>query len=302
MGRPRFKAIAICLASLALALPSAAAALLISSEGGGATFTVVINGPGSVEIPGWGTCFPPSCEVELPTGTKATLTANPDPDAIFLSWKGCDTAAGSQCTTTGGGKTITATFLGTPDLTVSKAPGSGLGKVTSYPGGILCLANCSTTTASFKEGAKVKLTPAPAKHFHFVEWLGDCTDAGACEVTMGEDHEVEALFAEDPKFGLSLTKEGDGQGTVKSLPVGINCGPTCSSAVASFYEGEVVELTATPGKGSNFEGWSGGGCSGIGTCKVTMSAARSVNAKFGPPVELILLPPPEPCEECVVIQ
>ena len=172
--------------------------------------------------------------------------------------------------------------MGAPKLTVSKAPGSGQGKVTSYPGGILCLANCSTTTAAFKEGAKVKLNQAPSRHSHFVEWLGDCTGSGLCEVTMGEEHEVEALFAKDPKYSLSLIKDGGGQGTVKSLPSGISCGVTCSSTDASFYAGEVVELTATPGKGSNFEGWSGGGCSGTGTCAVTMGAATSVEAKFGP--------------------
>ena len=305
MKLPRFRVVAVLLASLALALPGAAVALLISSEGGGGTtLTVVVNGPGSVEIPGWGTCFPPSCEVELPAGEKATLTAIPDPAAVFVSWKGCDTGGinGRQCTvTTGSGKTVIATFIAAPALTVSKATGSGLGKVTSYPSGILCLANCSTTTAAFKEGAKVKLTPTPSKHFHFVEWLGDCTGSGYCELTMGEDREVEALFAENTKYDLDLTKDGDGYGTVKSLPSGINCGPTCSSTAASFYENEVVELTATPGKGSNFEGWSGGGCSGIGTCKVTMSAAKSVEAKFGPPAEWFFWPPPPDCD-CVIIQ
>ncbi|HEY7950889.1 MAG TPA: hypothetical protein VID51_08670 [Solirubrobacterales bacterium] len=293
MKRLRFRAVAILLASLALALPSVAVALLISSEGEGSTLTVIINGPGSVYIPGWGTCLPPSCEVELP-GPKATLTAIPDPAAALVGWKGCDSVAGGQCTATlGTGKAVVATFIGTPKLTVSKAAGSGLGKVTSYPGGILCLANCSTTTAAFKEGAKVKLNQASSKHFHFVEWLGDCTGSGLCEVTMGEARDVEVLFAEDPKFSLTVTKNGDGDGTVKSSPSGINCGSTCSSTVASFYEGEVVELTATPAKGLIFEGWDGGGCSGTGACKVTMSGAKSVEAIFGPKPPI----PPisEPC-------
>ncbi len=253
---------------------------------------MIVNGPGTVHIPGWGICPPPSCEVEVPDG-KVTLTAVPDPTGLFLSWKGCDTGGinGTQCTVTvPTSKSIAATFVASPALTVSKVPGSGLGKVTSYPGGILCLANCSTTTAGFKEGAKVKLNQAPAKHFHFVEWLGDCTGSGPCEVTMGEEHEVEALFGEDPKYSLSLVKEGAGQGTVKSLPSGVNCGVTCSSMDASFYAGEVVEFTATPGKGSNFEGWSGGGCSGAGTCVVTIGGAASVKAKFGPtyvpPIEI----------------
>jgi len=39
-------------------------------------------------------------------------------------------------------------------------------------------------------------------------------------------------------------------------------------------------LTATPAAGSTFTGWSGGGCSGIGTCTVTLSAATTVAAAF----------------------
>ncbi|HSE66070.1 MAG TPA: hypothetical protein VLB12_03735, partial [Gemmatimonadales bacterium] len=182
MRRFRLRVAAVFLAALVLALPGAAAALL---EGEGTTLTVIVKGPGSVDIPGWGTC-PPSCEVELPAGKKVTLTALPNSGALFLSWKGCDIGGinGTQCAvTTAAGKTLIATFVATPELTVSKAPGSGLGKVTSYPGGVLCLANCSTTTAAFKEGAKVKLTATPSKHFHFVEWLGDCTGPGLCEVT-----------------------------------------------------------------------------------------------------------------------
>ncbi len=279
--------------------PDDAGNLWFTVEGGIARFdvpiyrqlNVIVEGPGSVLIsPGEITC-PPLCELELAHGSTITLTADPDPEAAFVRWKGCDTANGRQCTVTmANAKAVTAVFMATPGLTLSKAPGSGLGKVTSYPSGILCLANCSTTTASFKEGAKVKLTATPSKHFHFVEWLGDCTGSGLCELTMSEGRDVEALFEEDPTFGLGLTKEGDGEGTVKSLPAGINCGPTCSSTTAAFYTGEAVTLTATPGKGSTFEGWSGGGCSGTGTCTVTMGGAMSIEAKFGPtyvpPIEI----------------
>jgi protein MpaA len=41
-----------------------------------------------------------------------------------------------------------------------------------------------------------------------------------------------------------------------------------------------VTLTATAATGSTFAGWSGAGCSGVGTCEVTMSAAESVTATF----------------------
>jgi hypothetical protein len=78
-------------------------------------------------------------------------------------------------------------------------------------------------------------------------------------------------------YKLTLKKTGTGSGKVTSSPAGINCGATCS---AEFDEATEVTLSASPSEGSVFEGWSGSGCSGTGTCKVTMSAAREVTAEF----------------------
>lgn len=77
-------------------------------------------------------------------------------------------------------------------------------------------------------------------------------------------------------YSLSLTKIGTGNGTITSSPVGINCGSTCSY---DFDDGTIVTLTASPSS-STFNGWSGGGCSGNGTCVVNMSSAQSVVASF----------------------
>src|SRR5207245_5402868 len=66
---------------------------------------------------------------------------------------------------------------------------------------------------------------------------------------------------------------------VTSSAVGINCGATCS---ASFASGTSVTLTAVPASGSVFGSWSGAGCSGTGSCVVTMNAAQSVTATFLP--------------------
>ncbi len=45
-----------------------------------------------------------------------------------------------------------------------------------------------------------------------------------------------------------------------------------------------MTLTATPDAGSTFAGWSGEGCSGTGTCQVTVSGAGAVIATFGKPL------------------
>jgi hypothetical protein len=79
-------------------------------------------------------------------------------------------------------------------------------------------------------------------------------------------------------FTLTLEKSGAGSGSVTSSPAGIDCGIDCSEDYAGSTE---VTLTATSDAGSTFDGWSGGACSGTGTCVVTMDAAKTVTADFG---------------------
>jgi TolB protein len=83
---------------------------------------------------------------------------------------------------------------------------------------------------------------------------------------------------------VTVSKAGTGSGTVTSSPAGIDCGATCS---AQFADGSSVTLTAAAGSGSTFEGWSGGGCSGTGTCMLVLNGDVNVTASFAhqpPPV------------------
>ena len=74
--------------------------------------------------------------------------------------------------------------------------------------------------------------------------------------------------------GFELNVSTAGNGVVSGE--GIDCGTDCSEVHLS---GNRVTLQATPDFGSTFAGWSGD-CSGVGTCQVTMSQARSVTATF----------------------
>jgi hypothetical protein len=84
---------------------------------------------------------------------------------------------------------------------------------------------------------------------------------------------------------LTISKAGTGTGTVTSSPSGINCGSSCQR---SFTNGTTVTLTATPAAGSVFAGWSGGGCSGTGTCTRQISSNTTITATFN------TAPPPPP--------
>jgi phospholipase C len=75
---------------------------------------------------------------------------------------------------------------------------------------------------------------------------------------------------------LTVASAGTGGGNVTSSPSGINCPGTCT---ASFSKGAVVVLTATPENSTTFAGWSGL-CTGLGTCKLTMSASTTVTSTF----------------------
>ncbi len=83
---------------------------------------------------------------------------------------------------------------------------------------------------------------------------------------------------------LTVVAAGAGAGAIVSVPAGIACGVDCAEA---YDQGAAVTLTATANAGSTFEGWSGGGCSGIGMCLTSVTAASTVTATFG----LVPVPP-----------
>ena len=77
-----------------------------------------------------------------------------------------------------------------------------------------------------------------------------------------------------PIYSVAVGKSGNG--TITSIPAGINCGSTCS---ASFNSGTSVTLSATPDTNYVFSGWSGD-CSGTGACVVTLNSNKNVSATF----------------------
>ena len=83
------------------------------------------------------------------------------------------------------------------------------------------------------------------------------------------------LQAEASVFVLTVSRGGDGEGTVTSSPSGISCGSDCEEGYGS---GTVVTLTPAPATGSTFGGWSGDGDCSDGV--VTMSGERNCTATF----------------------
>jgi hypothetical protein len=105
-----------------------------------------------------------------------------------------------------------------------------------------------------------------------------CSDgSNPSSINLGVGEVVTCTFNNTKLATLTVVKAGTGSGTVTSSPAGIDCGSNCSN---DFTYNTVVTLTATADTGSTFTGWTGAGCTGTGTCVVTMDAARSVTATF----------------------
>ncbi len=247
------------------------------------TLSVGLAGTGSGRVTGSGISCPGVCSDSYPAGTMVTLTGAAESGSSFAGWSGggC-TGTASTCEVTMSAATfVTATFnKSTPTeyaLKVIKA-GTGSGTVTSSPPGIDCGSTCE---AKYPEGETVTLTASATTGSEFEKWTGCEHEVGLeeCEVKMSAAESVTAAFnlTAVTEYKLKVIKAGTGTGTVTSSPAGINCGATCE---ASFEEGKKVTLAEKAETGSTFAGWSGGGCSGTGTCVVTIDSAQDVTATF----------------------
>jgi len=152
--------------------------------------------------------------------------------------------------------------------------------------------NVGASAPAHSRGTFTRAVTIPANTPTGNYFIGVCLDIGGAVAESVESNNCarapgtgEAGAAANPpvpisitlRHDLTVTKAGSGTGTVTSSPAGINCGVDCSE---KYNHGTSVTLTASADSGSTFSGWSGGGCTGTGTCTVTMSANTTVKATF----------------------
>jgi DNA-binding beta-propeller fold protein YncE len=149
---------------------------------------------------------------------------------------------------------------------------SGIGSVSADSGAIAaCTEADGVCVGDYEEGSTVLLSAMPGASQQLQSWSGcDAEPEGKCEVTIGEgDAEVSAAFA-PIIHSLTVSTTGSGSGSV-------SCdGGACLS---EYEQGTALTLTASAAGGSSFTGWSGG-CSGTGSCALTIAADTAVSAAF----------------------
>ena len=201
-------------------------------------------------------------------GITMTQSANPVPAGSNETYTLTVTNAGPNDAT----NTIVSDTLPTNATLVSATPSQGA----ACSGTVIVTCNLGTVANAGTATVTVVVTVnagATGTVVNTATVVSDLPDPNQPNNTAS----VTATIGASTNFTLTVTVAGTGTGTVTSNPAGISCGATCS---ASFTSGAVVVLTAFPADGSTFAGWSGAGCTGTGTCSVTMSAAEAVTATF----------------------
>ncbi|TMY87581.1 InlB B-repeat-containing protein, partial [Klebsiella pneumoniae] len=137
--------------------------------------------------------------------------------------------------------------------------------------------------ASYVAGTDVQLTAEPAAGWEFSGWSGDASGTEpTTTVTVSSPASVVATFTELPEpppveeHPVQVQVVGDG--TVTSSPQG-----------STHPEGTVLTLTATPGAGSEFTGWSGDATGTAPVVEVVVDGPLTVTATF----EVVEEPPTE---------
>ena len=224
---------------------------------------------------GWSIAGVPPNEVLVAPATVNDQTVSHVHVISLTPTASCPTYANTASFTAAGGLSGSAsatTTISCSGVTVTRN-GTGSGSVTSSPAGISCGAVCA---GQFGNGTPMTLTATPAVGSDFTGWSGGgCAGAGLCTFVLSSAKSITATFTLQSRT-LTVTKKGNGRGSVTSSPAGIGCGGACSHG---FPYGTTARLTAKPTATAVFAGW-GGACFGKASCSLSMTADHAATATF----------------------
>ena len=194
-------------------------------------------------------------------GTPANFTFISDTQLNVTVSAGASTGPISITNPAGIG-TSTATFVVQRKLTVTSI---GSGTVNLNPiGGV------------YNEGTVVTLTAVPPTGWKFYKWGSNLSGSNLfTTITMNADKLVTAEFRALAQYTVTLNLVGSGN-------VALN--PPSSTGLPSgvYYDGAVVTLTATPGAGDVFSGYTSDFNGWLNVETLTMTANKNLTATFSP--------------------
>jgi len=290
---------------LAGAMMASAATLTVSKSGSGTG--LVTGSPGAIN------CGATCEDANVADGTMVTLTASGLSGSQFTGWLGPCTGTGTCGFKMNGDTKVEATFAVAPyasaTLDIDASGGcdaltdglvasrflTGVAGAPLINGGLASTA--TRTGATDVENYLIDIRPAldidgngqadpSTDGLLIVRYLSGLRGSSLTADALGPNPsrsdpndiatQMIALCTPPPIYTLTVTKSGNGGGTVTSAPAGIACGADCDE---QYVAGTQVVLTATPDGSSTFSGWSGA-CAGTGTCTIAMNAVHTVDAAF----------------------
>ncbi|SHJ59615.1 Listeria/Bacterioides repeat-containing protein [Hymenobacter daecheongensis DSM 21074] len=237
------------------AAPALTANFTVTDQAAPVSYTLTANTSGT------GTVSKSPNQATYLSGTNVTLTATPGAGQQFTGWSGDATGTTNPLTVSmTANKIITATFAPIPVSYTLTATASGSGTVSKSP-----------DQASYGSGTVVTVTATPAAGFTFAGWSGAATGtANPLSVTMDANKSLTATFTATT-VSYTLTTTTSGTGAVSRSP-----------DQATYLSGTNVTLTATPGAGQQFTGWSGGATGTTNPLTVSMTSNKTITATFAP--------------------
>ncbi|WP_395661387.1 S8 family serine peptidase [Aestuariivirga sp.] len=269
--------------------PDAPVKLDYSASGSGSG-TIRVHGAGSASE----TCSAAACSFNYPRGTEVRVNVRADAGSTLTSLTHGQSGASTRFACTDGWCSVTlsqntqvqATFARSPapkpSFTLSYSRGgTGTGTLSASVGGqpVVCAgASCSTRQP---EGTLVTLSAAASGNSNFSGWSGACSgSAPTCTLTLRADASVVGTFQPRPgNNNVTLSYLRTGSGTISASVDGTSttCAASCTITRPS---GTLVTLTAQPGPGAVFAGWSGS-CRGTApTCTLNLRAGGVALATF----------------------
>lgn len=120
---------------------------------------------------------------------------------------------------------------------------------------------------TYNSGTVVQVTATPDAGYQFDGWSGDASGTNnPLDVTMNGNKTITASFSQIPPTQYTLTTSATAGGSV--------------TAGGTYNAGQVVNITATPNSGFQFDGWSGDASGTTNPLSVTMDANKSITATF----------------------